>query len=129
MKWRSVGVLAAVALIVMMSFGIRVNAETVTWSNPTTYIDNTSISPTNAAQLRTNLQYRIGAGSWTAFGTATGGASTLVAPYVTPGGGTSYWRAQTVSPLDNNATSAWSPEYTYVRPFQVPGAGQVLGVQ
>ena len=128
MKWRTAGVYVAIALFVMLSFGIGVNAETVNWSNPTMYTDNTTIPPAKQAQLSTELQYRIGA-SFSPFGTATGGASVFTAPYVTTPGGTSYWRARSISVADNNSTSAWSQEYTFVRPFQVPAQGQVLGVQ
>ena len=129
-RWdQIVGVLVAIALGVMLLFGVRVDAETVTWTNPTTYTDNTTlIPPAKAAQLSTEIQYRTGA-SFIAFGTATGGASSFVAPYVTTGGATSYWRIRSISVADNNAMSVWCPEYTFIRPFQVPAPGQVLGVQ
>jgi hypothetical protein len=129
MMWKSAGVYAVIAVIVMSLFGVRVDAETITWTNPTTYTDLSLIPVATRAQLSTELQYRIGAGAFTPFGTATGGATTLSAPYVTGGGGTSYWRVRSISVADNNATSAWSPEYTFVRPFQVPAPGQLLLVQ
>ena len=129
MKWKSVALYLGSVVIAMLLFGMRVDAETVTWTNPATYTDNTSIPPAKVAQLSTEIQYRIGAGSFTTFGTATSGASIFAAPYVTAGGATSYWRARSISVADNNATSAWSPEYTFNRPFQTPAPGQVLGVQ
>lgn len=132
MRWKTVGVYAGIAACVILLFGTgvqRSGAETATWTNPSTYTDNTTIPPAKQAQLSTEIQYRIGAGAFTTFGTATGGASTFAAPYVTPGGGISYWRVRSISVADNNATGSWSGEYTFNRPFQVPGTGQVLDVR
>lgn len=127
--WRIVGVSLAIVGIVMLAFGIRVEAETVTWSNPSTYTDGSAIPAAKKAQLSTEIQYKLGAGSYTPFGTATGGASTFVAPYVTPGGGTSYWRLRSISVGDNNSTSAWSTDYPFARGFQAPDAPQPVSVQ
>lgn len=119
-------------LVLLALFVLAANsnafAEIVTWSNPTTYTDNSAIPSVKAAQLQTEIQYRTGA-TFNTFGTATGGATTFSAPYVTAPGATSYWRLRTISPLDNNATGAWSAEYPFARPFQTPGAGQVLDVR
>ena len=103
-------------------------AETINWTNPTTYTDSTPIPANKAAVLQAEIQYRTGV-TFTTFGSTTGGATTFTAPYVTPSGTTSYWRIRAISPLDNNATSAWSPEHPFVRPFQTPGAGAIQSVQ
>jgi hypothetical protein len=116
-------------LILTVVFSARIDAETVTWINPTTYTDNTVIPTAKQSLLSTDIQYRIGAGSWVNFGTALNGAATFNAPYITTPGGTSYWRLRSISVADNNSTSVWSPEYTFVRPFQVPGPGQVQDVR
>jgi hypothetical protein len=122
MKWKTVGVLAVIVAIVMVLFGIRVEAETVSWTVPTSYTDNTPIPVAKQAQMSTEIQYRIPPGSLTPFGTATGGATSYAAPYVTPGGSTSYWRIRSISVADNNSTSAWSAEHPFVRGYQVPVA-------
>jgi hypothetical protein len=103
-------------------------AETINWTNPTTYTDSTPIPANKAAVLQAEIQYRT-TGAFTPFGTTTGGATTFTAPYVTAPGATSYWRIRAISPLDNNATSAWSPDYPFVKPFQTPGAGAIMSVQ
>ena len=118
-------VLLALFVLVMST---AVLAEIITWSNPTTYTDNSAIPAAKQAQLSTEIQYRTGA-TFVPFGTATGGVTTFAAPYVTPPGTTSYWRARSISIADNNSTRAWSPEYPFVRPFQIPTAGQVLDVR
>jgi hypothetical protein len=128
--WRIAGVLLAIALIAILAFGIRVEAETVTWTNATTYTDGAAIPAAKQAQLSTEIQYKIGAGAYTAFGTAVGGASTFAAsPYVTPGGTTSLWRLRTISVADNNSPSAWSTDYPFARAFQAPVAPSPVSVQ
>jgi hypothetical protein len=127
--WRTVGVSLAIVAIVILSFGIRVEAETVAWENPSTYTDNTAIPVAKRALLSTEIQYRIPPGTYVTFGSTTGGASTFSAPYVTPGGVTSYWRMRSISVADNNATSVWSADYPFVRAYQAPAAGSVLSVQ
>jgi hypothetical protein len=122
-------VFVAIAAIVMLSLGIRVEAETVAWTNASQYQDGTSIPSAKAAQLQTQMEYRIGSGTFTAFGTATGGAQTFVAPYVTQGGQTSYWRLRHISPLDNNSAGAWSTDYPFVRAYQAPAAPSPISVQ
>ena len=121
-------VLLALFVAVLSSSVPRVIAETVTWQNPTTYTDNSAIPAAKQAQLSTEIQYRMGA-TFLPFGTATGGAETFAAPYVTAPGTSSYWRIRSISVADNNSTGAWSGEHTFSRPFSVPGAGQVLDVR
>jgi len=128
--WKTVGGFVAIAIIVMLAFGIRVEAETVAWVNPTTYADGSLLPPAKAALLSTEIQYKIGTGAYTAFGIAVGGASTFAAsPYVTPGGSTSNWRLRSISVADNNSTSVWSPDYPFARAFQAPGAPSPVSVQ
>jgi hypothetical protein len=117
-----------VVLLALLPYSIGI-AETVTWTGVTQYTDNTAIPAAKQSQLSYDIQYRIPPGSFTAFGTATGGATSFAAPYVTPGGGTSYWRVQTISVADNNSRSAWSPEHPFVRAFQAPAAPPFLSVQ
>lgn len=119
-------VLLVTILLLPYSIGI---AETVTWTNPTTYTDGSAIPSSKISQLSTEIQYRIPPGTYTPFGTATGGATTFAAPYVTPGGGTSYWRVRSISVADNNSTSAWSADYPFVRPYQAPVAPSPVLVQ
>ena len=117
--------IALAALVMIVSVGYT---ETVTWTNPTQYTDGVTIPAAKQAQLSTEVQYRTGA-TFSPFGTATLGASTFTAPYVTGAGATSYWRIRSISVADNNSTGAWSVESPFVRAYQVPGAGVIQSVQ
>ena len=119
---------ALVLVVVALLFGGMAYAETVTWTNPTVYTDNQVIPPAKAAQLSTEIQYKT-TGSYLTFGIATGGATTFSSSYVTQPGATSTWRARSISVLDNNATSVWSGEVSFTRPFQTPAPGVILDVR
>lgn len=122
--------LALAVAIVMTLFGVRVEAETVTFTLPTSYTDNTSIPAAKLAVMSTEVQYKIGpTGTFGAFGTAVNGATSLVAPYVTPAGSTSYWRARAISVADGNTIGPWSAEVPFVRAFPAPAAPAILNVQ
>ena len=121
--------LVTMILILAVLYGIRVNAETVGWVNPTMYTDGVAIPAAKQAQLSTEIQYRIlPNATFTTYGTATSGANGLVGAYVTPGGSASNWRMRTISVADNNSMSAWSSEFPFVRAYQSPAVGSGLTV-
>lgn len=116
-------------LVLALFVALPALAETITWGNPTTYSDGSSIPSANRSQLSTEIQYKTGTGSYTTFGIATNGASTLTGAYVTPYGQSSTWRARSISVADNNTVSAWGPEVPFVRGYPAPAAPSGMTVQ
>ena len=96
-------------------------AETISWTNPTTYADNTAISAADRALIKNYLRYRIGTGTWGYLGETTGGklswTGTLPAAVGVAAG---YSVSAALTGADGvERDSAPSPEVSYTRPFPV----------
>jgi hypothetical protein len=90
-RYSSVVLFLAIALLFGSSSGAL--AETVGFTKPTTYDDATTIAPAESALMQTSIEYRVlPSSTWVTFGTATGGASSLILPYVTHGNVRRVWR-------------------------------------
>jgi hypothetical protein len=115
-------------LLVLLLVAAAGNAagETISWSNPAKYADNTAIASDNQAKIKNYLRYRVGTGSWTYFAETTGGKTSWtgtlpVAEGVTAG----YSVSAALTGADGmERDSAYSPEVKYMRPFavRIPGA-------
>ena len=120
-------VLVLLALFVVFA-ALPVHAETVAFTKPTTYEDSSAISGADSALMQTSIEYRVlPSTTWATFGTAVGGASSLVLPYVTPQGSTSSWRAR-ARIGSTGAYGAYSTEVSFSRSIPAPSAPNSLTI-
>jgi hypothetical protein len=96
-----------------------VKAGTVEWTLPSLYTDNTAIDAADQATLVTEVQLGISAtGPWSALGTSTAGASSLIA--TTPRN--RYYQARCGWPSVNVWSVYCPPFYWSSPPTKAPGA-------
>lgn len=116
-------------LLILFTFILSGSAlsETFTWSNPTTYVDNSAITTANQALIKTHLFWGTSAtGPWTEFAVVSGGLATYTG---TPPAGRGIVAYYTVTAeLDSIQSAYMLPAISYTRPFVAckPGSNLVI---
>jgi len=109
----------------------QATGETISWTNPTTGVDNTGatvpLTTTEQAALKNNLRYKLGTGMSTLFGTTTGGKASWTGTLpVAEGVLATYTVSAALLGADGiERESAESNGTVYTRPFppgKTPGA-------
>jgi hypothetical protein len=120
------------SIIVLLALFVAapVIAETINWTNPTTYTDNTAIAAADQAKIKTYLRWRTGAGAWTYFSETAGGKQSWTGTLPAAVGVTAgYSVSAALTGADGiERDSAFSPEVSYTRPFPVKVPGAPSGV-
>lgn len=109
--------------VAMLSAGSALG-QTVTWTNPTTYTDNTAISAAAQATITTRLFYDVDQlGTPTLFATVTNGVTTWTGALPTAcaaKGFTCYYTATASIPAEGDVQSAYAPYVSYTVPYVAP---------
>jgi len=100
-------------------------AETISWNNPTTYVDNTAISVADQATITTRIYHGTTALASTLLATVTGGLETWTGPIPYTKGQTAYFRA--TAELAGQ-TSDYSPATSYTVPYVAPKAPTTINI-
>lgn len=118
MKWKTVGVLATVLGVILLSatFAMALSAY---WTGPTQYTDGSAISTADQARITyTVYSGSTASGPWTVVTTTAAGATSAVVP--APSSGVTLWYTGEAN-LDGQ-TSAKATPASYTTPFKSPAA-------
>ncbi len=109
--------------------------QTISWTNPTTGIDNTGttvpLTSAEQAALKNYLRYRPIGGAWTSFAQTVGGKTQWIGTLPVAAGVAADYSlsAALVGPDGIERESAFSPPVRYTRPFPPgPTPGAATGV-
>jgi len=124
-----------VMLVLFLLLAGKGIAETISWSNPTTGIDNTgatvSLSAAEQAALTNYLRYKVGTGAWTYFGETRDGKTSWIGTLPTAAGvAADYTVSAALKGADGiERDSAMSTPVRYTVPFPPgPTPGAATGV-
>lgn len=102
-------------------------SETFTWTNPTTYVDGSEITPAKKATIKTHLYYAtVSTGPWTQFAAAPNGAMTYTGTPPPDRGVQAYYTL--ACELDGVQSAHLTPAISYTRPYIAcnPGSNLVI---
>jgi len=117
----------ALLLLVGLVLSGSAFSETFTWTNPTTYVDGSTISAAKKATIKTHLfSGPASEGPWTSFATSSPGSTTYTGAPPPERGIQAYYTL--VWELDGVRSAYLTPSIPYTRPFIAcsPGTNFVI---